>query len=151
MNENKKSKINGWYYIKTDEDINFISKRIMRFHDASIVAAHYNPSRNVNTGENIVLTLILNVVYCENDNFAKLENRTIEIEFNGVQGFQIMPTEIYEGSQLLPGAVIIIRDEYILWHSNGAYSKNVESWVKSTSIKWRFSEYMGGIYIQFNQ
>lgn len=120
----------NWRPIVTERDADSLELFAGGFHDAAVKWVFCNPVRNTATGENIVLTIVIEV----NHNESGLRN--ILMEFNGVQEFRWMPAELYEASPLLPGAGFTFENGMWTWKTSGAYTPDKWTEVRAAEIRW---------------
>lgn len=137
FNNLKSSDIEGWSYLRSQNDIDDLMKRFHGFHDSVLVDASYTSGSYVDND---------NAMYCMDTirtmhmKFDSQWSDSIELVFSGVLDSRLKPAEDNYTSNLFD-ASIILKDETIYFFT--AYVKEVDesfngTWIKSLEVRWRY-------------
>jgi len=129
----------GWHYIETQEDINFVLEQTSWFHDSVITKLNYVSGSYVDEH---------NTMHCT-DSIRRLDIyvnsqwcKSIQMVFEGVTAFNLRPSAdnhtsfIFDASLFLKDAIIFFCDG-TLDHADKSYDG---TWVESYSLRWKFLE-----------
>jgi len=130
------TKLNGWSYIESDDDIASFLQQTSGLHDSVIAEINYNSGayvdneKSMHMTRNRALTARIDSQWC----------KSLEIVFEGVTALNLRPPaenygdEIYDVSLYIKNACIFFADSY-LEQVDKAYDG---TWVSSFSMRWRF-------------
>lgn len=131
-------KLEGWRYIETQQDIEFILEQTSSFHDSVLKDLNYISGAYVDEK---------NSMYCSDSerrvtiHFESQWCRPIEMIFEGVTALNLRPSSdnyssnIYGATLLLQNASVFFCDDTI----NDIDELYIGTWVKAYSLRWRFA------------
>ena len=131
--------------LDTQNDIEYLMKRIQYFHDATTGGFSWKMGDPCDYGYNIILNVIFNIIW--GDGNGEIQNKTIELEFSGLQEFHYFPPEVYESCPLFPGASFLQKDGEIIWEASWISSPNEHTTIRSITARWRITDYQGGLLL----
>jgi len=133
------STLDGWNYINTQDDIDFLMKTAYGFHDSCIENMEYTSGSYVSEDKSMrptddirMLKMIIGSQWCD----------SIELIFEGLLGLNLRPAgDNYDS--IVFSATLRIKDETILFADGDLDSDELSddgTCVKALSLRWRFSE-----------
>jgi hypothetical protein len=131
--------LDGWSYIESQCDIDFILEQTCWFHDSVLRELNYVSGSYVDDKKHMFCTDSIRQVTMR---FDSQQCRPIEMVFEGVSALNLRPhsdnysSNLYGASLFLQNASIFFCEEQM-----DRIDKSYEgTWIESYSLRWRFSE-----------
>lgn len=132
------TKLEGWNYVESEEDIPTLMKTFNIFHDSLLRNLNYvsgsgKGEKGINVTDNIRQISMI---------FDSLWSNSIEIVFEGLLVLNLRPAQDNYCSDLF-SATIILKDKTILFYDDEVNSEqeNYEgTWVNALGMRWRFAD-----------
>jgi len=130
-------RLNGWNYIETKEDIDFIMKETAGFHDSCIVKLNYTSGSYVND-ENAMICV--DNVRCVTMDFDSQWCNGIELVFENVISLNLRPSLDNYSSNIYEITLFVKDYEVYFYDSSvGDIDEMYQgTWLKSNTLRWRF-------------
>ena len=132
-------KLDGWNYIETQQDIDFIFEQTFSFHDSVLKELNYISGSYVDDDNTMFCTDSMKQISMR---FGSQWCKPIEIVFEGVIALNLRPRAdnyescIYEASLFIQDETIFFFDSKI----NAADRFYDGTWVQSFRMRWKFLE-----------
>lgn len=129
------TKLTGWDYVESEEDIHNIMKTFCGFHDSVLRTLNYiSGSRKVKR-EMIVTDDIRQVSMIFDSDWSD----SIEIVFEGVLALNLRPAKDNYTSELF-SATILLKDKTILFYDDEVNSEQKDfegAWINALGMRWK--------------
>lgn len=139
MMGNKKqicTKLAGWNYVESEEDIHNIMKTFGGFHDSVLRTLSYVSGHEKDEKGCLVLDNVRQVSMV----FDSQWSNSIEIIFEGVLALNLRPAKDNYSSELF-SATILLKDKTILFYDDEVNSEQKDfegTWINALGMRWRF-------------
>jgi len=130
-------KLEGWHYVETQQDIDFILEQTSSFHDSAIKELNYVSGAYVD-GKNF-----LHCTDSERRVIMHVDSqlcRPVEMIFEGVTALNLRPASDNQSSSIY-GVTLSLQDASVFFCDgaiSGAEELYAGTWIKAYSLRWRF-------------
>ena len=130
-------KLEGWHYIETQQDIDFILEQTRSFHDSVLKELNYISGAYVDE---------TNSMHCSDSerrviiHFDSQWCRPVEMIFEGVTALNLRPASDNQSSDIY-GATLSLQDASVFFCDdtiNDADEFYAGTWIKAYNLRWRF-------------
>jgi hypothetical protein len=129
------TKLEGWNYIESKEDINKLMEIFHGFHDSVLRNLNYESGSGKDAKGNMSLYNLRQVSMI----FDSLWSNSIEFVFEGVLALNLRPAKDNYTSELY-SATIMLKDETILFYDDDVISEDEMyegTWINALGMRWR--------------